>query len=969
MYLPQPETKRGVKSSFSLKEMGEWAATGAGIGAGIGLIGGAVALPAAISGALEGGLAYVTGWACGRLAATLGLDENWQAFAEVVGATISPGGEVLNLVGKAPKMSKLIMRTFTDLAGTAGAAYLGWSMDDEDPRRGMLVGALGGALLVSSGRFFDLEGLVKRHGAQIAKRMNELPGLRHIREIPEIYVGKEAVGLREAIEDGMRTAFAKHAEAQELLRKIAGAGVDVDSEVARALGSLKYGVKVSLLDELKKKMPEIGEFLDDYIKIMTDDAKFMADKGLLDLGTLEAFTYIKKSQDYLKVHIPIVPRMGEELEGMEKIIRKKPRGILRAQPILKEAGIQRPISKKLLQQLKEQTGIKSLKELAPGTKLKIKRKSGKVDEWTVIRKGNKKYLMRHYTPEEYKKITEGYIKQGVWPEGTILEPNLVAGAIKYASERGQLYKRAYTLDKIEQALTEHGLLGTAKTSALSVKIPEIRLNDSWGIKAFGRLSGKWTTPEVAQALENLNELFNYSPSNIATGILGEFTRRWASMTNFGKKWFLGLHFKSYINQALGDIALFLVNGHNPSTVLRKGLEALSDKEFKAAFERLGGGSVGIEHDTIAKGYDYVSGKLLKRDKVKGALAALDAIGDKLIGAFGYTDKVFRAGLVRHFMDEGLKMEDAMKKAFEVMPTYDLLPAGVKTLRDTIWPFISFSYATLPKIVTAAARNPANFLLLLTFAEAIQVAGFQEMYGSHWREGRKFEKLVNEHYMQPQIGGFFADYIRIPKLGNVPGGYMSISWLPWNLPVSLPAVTEASRPTFWGATMLLQHPVIKTAFGLLMNLDPASGRTVFDYAGPGRTWESIVQWYAKNLLPAPPGTGKWAMQYFAREGWLQPVTSWFNYFGVDFAGKPYELEHLLWNNILPTVKRYDPSYKAAMEWLRIRHSIEEHKRGLMKLVYRGADRETLVKRMEELGEYEKEQFEKAKEIGAAMKLLR
>ena len=32
-----------------------------------------------------------------------------------------------------------------------------------------------------------------------------------------------------------------------------GWGVDVDSEVARALGSLKYGVKVSLLDELKKK--------------------------------------------------------------------------------------------------------------------------------------------------------------------------------------------------------------------------------------------------------------------------------------------------------------------------------------------------------------------------------------------------------------------------------------------------------------------------------------------------------------------------------------------------------------------------------------------------------------------------------------------------------------------------------------------------------------------------------------------
>ena len=936
--------------------------TGGPLGAGIG----------AIEGAIEGALGYLAGTAAAKIAYALGADKNTQFAVGLVTSIAVPGSSITkarDFVSKFPKLAKEGLKTAWTSAMTG---YIAWSLsDDDDPRFAFTLGAIAGAGLHGLTVAYDMPKLLDNLAARATSFSSKIPGLSLLKEIPEVFAAPQAweevaglpkrltktvpIGLRDVVKEGLRVGIAKQWEAQYVLKMAEKAGMKAYAKDLQAItNDLKYGMSIKAYEEFKKANPGVGEFLDKYVDIVTTDTAFMQASGMIDGDILSAFTYIRKDLDKMKVHIPVVMRMEKEAEEMRFLFKKPRPKLIKEQAILKEAGRQMKITDKVLKKL----GVDSVGDLTPGQQVLL---NG--HEWTVIRKGKEKRLLRQFTPEEYKKITAEKVKQGTVPPGTVVQPDLIAGAIKLASERGQLYKRAWIVNKAEALLRKHGLLADKATDALTYKIPDLKLKDSWGIRAFGRMNGLYTTPEVAKALENINALLDYSPGNFAENLLGEFSKKWAFGTNLWKKFFLGANWKSYMTQGLGNIALCLVNDINPAKVVRQGLNALRDRKFRLAFERLGGESIGVEHDIIVKGYKYTSGKLVPRTKAEAAVAALDMIGDRLIGWFGYTDKVFRAGLVKRFMDEGLSMSEALTKATEILPSYEMIPAGIKSLRDTIFPFISFSYVTLPRVAKAFFTKPHAFLTLLAFTEAIQVAAFREMYGANWREGRRFEKLVNEHYMQPMPGGMLADYVRVPRIGKIPGGYMSVSWMPWNLPVSIPAVTEASRPTFWGATFFLQHPLLKTVFGLTMNLDPATGRTVFDQAGAGRTWASVSQWFLRNVMPTPLGTGKYALHSLARLGWVRPLTSWFNCFGADFAGKPYELEHLLWNQIMPTIKRFDPTYKARMEIAQIQRSIEEHKRCLYKWYYRGIPKEELQKRQEEYLQFVEEQKAQALEIGS------
>ena len=973
--LPLPNSnieqpREDESAEFSWEGMALEAGLTGAIQGGIGLAGGGPigGLAGFVGGAIEGALGYLAGTAAAKLAYTMGASKETQLITSLAVSLAVPTG----FIGKSTKIVRELpnlMKESLKMSATAAAAgYIGWSISDEDPRLGIILGAISGAALHGITSLYDMDKVTKHLAARATTFTTKIPGLALLREVPEVFVeptkwadvaglprelSKEVpLGVRDIVKEGLRIGIAKQWEAQMAVKQAEEAGLVAFGKKSRMITEeLKYGTSYRAFEEFKKANPEIGEFLDTYIDIVTADTSFLQAAGLLDNDVLSAFTYVNKDLDKLKVHVPIVMKQDAEIGELRYVFKKPTTRLIKEQSLLKESGRRAKVTQKVLDDL----GLKE-HELIPGQEYEF---GG--HKWTFVQKDKSRYFLRNYTPEELKAITEKKIAEGIVPEGTVVAPDIVAGAIKIASERSNLYKRAWIVNKLERRLSQFGLLGEKPTSELSVKIPNVKLHDSWGIKAFGRMGGLYTTPEVAKALENINALLDYAPGNFAENLLGDFTRRWTSLTNFGKKFFLGANWKSYLTQGLGNIALCLVNGENPGEVVRKGLKALQDKGFRQAFERIGGESIGVEHDVIIKGYKYASGKLTPRSKIEGAFATLDALGDKLIGYFGYTDKVFRAGLVKKYMEEGLTMNQALTKASEVMPTYEMIPAGIKSLRDTIFPFISFSYVTLPRLVGAVLKNPVNFVSLLALAEGIQVAAFKEMYGERWREGRKFEKLVNENYMQPMPGAFLADYIRIPKMGRIPGGYMSLSWLPWNLPVSVPAVTEATRPTFWGATFFLQHPLLKTVFGLLMNLDPATGRTVFDMAGPGRTWASVTQWVLRNLMPTVVGTGHYGLQMLAKEGWLKPLTSWFNCFGVDYAGQPYELEHLLWNQILPTIKRYDPTYKAGVEIMRIKNSIEEHKRGLYKLAYRGASADVLQQRVKDYQEFANEELKKAREI--------
>jgi len=558
--------------------------------------------------------------------------------------------------------------------------------------------------------------------------------------------------------------------------------------------------------------------------------------------------------------------------------------------------------------------------------------------WTVLQKpkGKGKVLWREYTEEEMAQIGRNW--------------DVLLGMAKMGTEHSRLLADAYLFKTIASDST----LATAdKKFAKEVGWVFVE-NDvtPGGFKRYGALAGKYVRPDVADALRNYAAL-REMPDNKLYTLMRDLNSTY-------KKVYLGYNQASYKNAVLGNIMLSYLHGYNPFAIAKEGIKALRDKDFARELRRLG-----VTHSTsMDVDFRSVLDSVTKAEEagdsfVHKFLAAASDVGRKVaeggIRFYASIDAAFKAGLVKHLVDKGVDIEQAVLKANDVLTSSELVPRRIGMLRDTLVPYITFYYRFLERTLPEVLANPHRLLAVGGVIDALQMASLYDTYGEKWREGLKYENAVLPWYKRISPGGLFADAIRTPW------GFFNAAFT-MGLPFSL-AQNERLHPAI---ALFLQNPVLVLGWSVLTGRNPSTDQPV-----------TAMQSLIKTLpTPWPRSAIKDLAAYMPH-----PAVLWFNTAGTspykgdvnDFSDAVSKLLYeypTLFNLVLPTYagpagKEYIEE-EAMRHLRRIQRAAAEHV-GYLKGKARGAGEPNVAQAY--LEEAEKRKQEAQEEIDRILGLQR
>jgi len=157
--------------------------------------------------------------------------------------------------------------------------------------------------------------------------------------------------------------------------------------------------------------------------------------------------------------------------------------------------------------------------------------------------------------------------------------------------------------------------------------------------------------------------------------------------------------------------------------------------------------------------------------------------------------------------------------------YDIDAKAVKIARQTVLPFVSWTYAIIPVISRMAVHQPwkiANVLLAYTVMEHL----LQEMGGGD-EEDERLRKVGPEYIRERMFFGKFGPYVhvRIPFLGddNNPVYYRLGDYMP------MTALTRGQGPNaflgqeWWPSAATPTGPYVSTILAAVAGVDPYTGK--------------------------------------------------------------------------------------------------------------------------------------------------
>lgn len=975
---------------FNLEDFLTSVGWGAGFGAGVGgPVGGGI-------GALFGALGYIGGYLTGTLASTLGADQKTTDVVRRATELLMPlkvggvGGQIIKeFMSKAPKpvIEGLKYGTFGLSVGYIAEPYI---KDDENPKIeanfGQLMGVAGlSALGLYYGRKFaplgvwgaySIRNIVSelsegRLGAGVLVDEGWKPQIlkkitgRDI-EIPKVKWedGKLVVKARDVFSEGLMFTRYEVAELlndlEETARVFEKYGVKIGTEESRELGKILWNPiddfkTAKLLDDfLENKLGLTGgqkeEFID-ALKKLRKSGKVIADRLSVFGGTGEKYLKLLGGSRIFQHVITIPDPELWKQEGFE-LTRFKDRG-KSAIPSFQTTFI-RGLVKSHNKQFEQILGRK------PKEGDVIRDKDGKTWTYVRLRDDLEPVWFRDWDLEEI--LEAGKIGKNK----TIRFLDITASVYAQVSQDLKLIRQLQFFDWMRQVGEQTGRVSDRPIEGwIQLK----QDNADRVIKTWGSLTGKWVSPDLYRHLRAFRELQSYRPPSAK---LAWLNRVWKSS-------FLSLNFKSYIYAFLGNLILTEVNGFNSAEVLQKYFGSLgkNDGIYREA----------IRHGILSKTFQIESGfadeareieRLLKLesgrpkylDRVTKVVDGIDMISRFLITkGYGRVDEMFRYGLYRSLREQGVPEMEASRIALLAYGYYGDMPIIVRNLRDTIMPFISFQVRIFPQLLKAFLNYPERYAVVFALTEALQRYGLMQMYGENWLDGESYEDLVRPVYLDRRPAGILADFVRVPRLedeeGNVilPAGYMYSGFLPWNIPLSLPQVSNGlgydRTMASYLSTILIQNPILRFVSGVMMGIDPQSGREILKSVGDNPT-ASLLQYAFQTLVPSQ-SLIKYPMNLFAKEGWFDPVVSWFNYFGTYPDGTPVGNAHMIWNAVAPTVIKFDPDFSLEVSLKRL----EALERGAVKefryLGYRNAPDVILESNFEKLIQFYDDVYKKKSEL--------
>ena len=366
---------------------------------------------------------------------------------------------------------------------------------------------------------------------------------------------------------------------------------------------------------------------------------------------------------------------------------------------------------------------------------------------------------------------------------------------------------------VRERTPEQGLaIDASEASVLGLKlVPETNLKGT-KIKLFGKLSGSYVPKEIHDDLIFFKGAINYVKDN--ENSLIKASRKMFQSYRLGNQmwkrsktsWNPTVHtnniMSNFILMDLLNVPYKYINvGRHVFTEKgRKLLDSKYDNLYKdltrfgvldagLAKQELGFASnkwADAYQDDILKklnspeevveGAARIANKIYKEVKNPLNLAkrGLKMLDDSATRLYGKEDQMFRIALYKHRLDEGMKRmssvkgtpefdrelellkRNAAKQAKRGFIDYDIQAPGIKILRETSSPFISYTYRVIPLLAEAATLRPMKFAKWAAIGYSLNFAG-RELSESNEEAERG---MMGSQALQHMFGVPFMPYSTI-----------------------------------------------------------------------------------------------------------------------------------------------------------------------------------------------------------------
>ena len=339
-----------------------------------------------------------------------------------------------------------------------------------------------------------------------------------------------------------------------------------------------------------------------------------------------------------------------------------------------------------------------------------------------------------------------------------------------------------------------------------VKMKDTDIPNSGGVKEFGALSGKWVQKDIYDDLNWANNFRRWERGES----FGGFGKVHHKMLQYWKRTKTSLNPVVHMNNIMSNHVLYdLVDGdwrhlgragrdfYNAKVgITHKGINKVESADFEKA-KALGVFDADVmkrelttyERDIYKK---YMRGK----ERVDTGLPDRLWNGFKKIGKYankthmdelyGHEDNVFRLALFKDHLAKNVRKgaipsdadyKEAALFARKYMLDYEIAAPGVNILRESVLPFLSYTYRVAPILAETAIKRPwklAKWGLILQGANAIGTDVTQDDYATE----RKRLKELNMGYdlFSPKILPGAHTLIKVPRTDK--SQYVDVSrWVP------------------------------------------------------------------------------------------------------------------------------------------------------------------------------------------------
>ena len=468
-----------------------------------------------------------------------------------------------------------------------------------------------------------------------------------------------------------------------------------------------------------------------------------------------------------------------------------------------------------------------------------------------------------------------------------------------------------------------------------VRVPDVTVPNTGGLKRYGALAGKWVPADVWHALE------------AARGPTSDLMRAYLKALSLWKEGKTALNPVVHGNNVISTIVIADLAGVHLYTrsgwklyrealreYLRKGpvfREAQDAGLFGTEFY---GAEIREMLPELAAGPaspDKVAETVvtkLTRALAKTAGKPVSFYRRKMGRLYEAEDQFFKLLLYMDARRRGASVDDAIDWAERWVFNYADIPEGIRKIKTWALPFFSYTYKAIPALTYAAVNYPWRFVPWIALFGGLNWYAYESLYGASAAEREEFERKVLPEYMRGYTVIGVPKAVRLPV--NTPDGGALFLDLSRRMPLG--DLFDATNQL--GGVPLLQpfmpnNPVLTLMAGLLWNKDSFTGARIVEESDTA--WEAAqkrAEWLWRQRAPNTPflpGTYSWnkAMNGIAAELGRPIGVGPIEYTGKDYYGREQSLPRALADVLTGTkIRRVDIDLERRKRILEIERMIRQ-----------------------------------------------